>query len=157
MSDDALLSRLRSFYDRTACLLDEMELEQWAGLFTEDARYEVIARENYDQGLPHATIYCEGERMILDRVTSIREAIIYEDRYLRHFISSVRVNGRDGDVLNAQASFMLIESIADRAPEMIMVGKYVDVLVDRGEDFAIRDRRAVFDNYWMPRSIVIPV
>ena len=157
MSDDALLSRLRSFYDLGACHLDEMELEQWAALFTDDATYEVIARENFDQGLPHATIYCEGIAMIQDRVTSIREAIIYEDRYLRHFLSGVRLYRREGEVLHAQANFQLFESIADLAPETIMVGRYVDVLVERDGGFAIRSRKAVFDNYFMPRSIVLPV
>jgi anthranilate 1,2-dioxygenase small subunit len=157
MFDDALLSRLRSFYDLGACQLDELELEAWATNFTQDGLYELISRENFDQGLPHATIYCEGMPMIEDRVTSIREAIIYEDRYLRHFISSVRANRREGEILHAQASFLLFESIADRAPETIMVGRYVDELVERDGGFAIRRRRAVFDNYFMPRSIVIPV
>ena len=156
-ADDALLSRLRSFYDRAATHLDEMELDAWAALFTDDARYEVIARENYDQGLPHATIYCDGAPMIRDRVTAIHEALIYEDRYLRHFISGVRLNGREGDALKAQASFMLLESVSDRAPEIILVGRYIDVLEERDGDFVIRERRCVFDNYWLPRAIVIPV
>lgn len=154
---EQLLGRLRTFYDAGACILDEMELDSWAAQFTEDARYEVIPRENYDQGLPHATLYCRGIGMIHDRVTAIREALIYEERSLRHLISAVRLNATEGDELSTQANFLLIESMADKPPEMIMVGRYVDRLVDKGDAFMIRDRRCVFDNYWAPRAIIIPV
>ena len=36
-------------------LIDNDKLEQWIDLFTEDALYRVIARENVEQNLPAAT------------------------------------------------------------------------------------------------------
>lgn len=157
VQDERTLARLRSFYDAGACLLDEMELESWPNLFTQDARYRIIARENYDQGLTHATIYCNGRGMISDRVVAIREALIFEVRHLRHMVSGVRINGQDHAVLRAQANFLIVESIADALPEIVMAGRYMDELVDDGERFLIRSRDCVFDNYWTPRSVVIPI
>lgn len=153
---DVLQARLRRFYDDGACMLDEMELEQWATLFTDDALYTVVSRENHDNGFAHATIYCEGIGMIRDRVMAIRGALIFEDRYLRHLVSGVRVNRQEAGVVHSQASFLIVESIAERASEVVMVGRYLDELNDGEDGFAIRKRLCVFDNYWTSRSVIIP-
>lgn len=155
--DVDLLSRLRGFYDAGASLLDAMRLEDWAGLFAEDARYRLISRENYDSGLPHATIYCQGIAMIRDRVSSIRQAVIYEDRHLRRMIGGVVIDGREGNMISAHASVMVIESFIDKLPEISMIGRYVDRLIDDGGNLVIHSRDCVFDNYWIRRSVVIPV
>ena len=155
--DEQTLTRLRSFYDASACLLDEMALETWAELFTETARYRVVSRENFDQGLPHATIYCHGLSMLRDRILAIRKALVFEERHLRRMISSVRINDRQGETLSTQASFLVIESFSDALPEIGLVGRYIDELIDTGESFRISSRDCVFDNYWTPRSVVVPV
>ena len=155
--NEQMLSRLRNFYDTSACLLDGMELEAWTDLFADTAQYRIISRENFDQGLPHATIYCRGLGMIKDRILSIRKALVFEERHLRRMISSVRINSREGKSLNAQASFLVIESFSDALPEIAMVGRYVDKLIDSDDGFLISSRDCVFDNYWTPRSVVVPV
>lgn len=155
--NEPTLARLRTFYDVSACLLDEMQLEAWAELFAATARYRVISRENFDQGLPHATLYCRGIGMLRDRILSIRKALVFEERHLRRMISSVRINVLQGAALNAQASFLVIESFSDARPEIVMVGRYIDELIDTGENFLIGNRDCVFDNYWTPRSIVVPI
>lgn len=155
--DEGLLARLRSFYDLGGCLLDEMELEAWVALFAGDARYMVISRENFDQGLPHATIYCDGRGMMEDRVTAIRQALIFEERALRHMISCVRINRREGDRLHTQANFMMVESLVEHPSAIVMVGRYLDVLTEREGGFTIHSRQCVFDNYWTPRSVIVPI
>ena len=84
MTDARLRGEIRDLNDEYAARLDAFELEEWAQMFTDDALYVVTARENFDQGLTHGTIWLEGRAMINDRVTAIRKALIYEDRYLRH-------------------------------------------------------------------------
>ena len=63
---------LRDLYEDYAAAIDDMRLEDWAGFFTEDAVYKVMGRETFDQGLTHATIYCEGAAMIRDRAAAVR-------------------------------------------------------------------------------------
>ena len=155
--DAEILGRLRSFYDDCACLLDDLALEAWAELFAPDARYRVISRENYDQGLTHATIYCQGIGMIRDRVLSVRQAVVFENRYLRHMVSGVRINACEGRVIRAQANFLVIESYVDKAPEIFMVGRYFDELRDGDEGYRIGSRDCVFDNHWIQRSLVLPI
>ena len=49
----AVISRaeLRDFYEDVAACLDAEALADFPGFFTEDAKYQVISRENHDDGL----------------------------------------------------------------------------------------------------------
>src|SRR5438105_15714445 len=92
ISGQVLRAELRDLYEDYAATLDEGRLEDWPGFFSDGAVYKVMGRESYDQGLSHATIYCDNLAMIRDRAASIRETAVFEPRLLRHFVSGVRVD-----------------------------------------------------------------
>ena len=152
-----LRAALRDFYEDYAVCLDEMELEKWPDFFVEDCRYRVLSRENHDRGLPLSLIYCDGRNMLKDRVTALRETTVYEPRSLRHFISGLRVISADGDVIRSQANFAILESLSDREPTVNLVGRYLDVIVETGDGFMLKDRYCVYDNYRIRTSLIIPV
>lgn len=157
ITNAATRAHLRDFYDDYAAVLDAEDLVSLPGFFTEDALYQVISRENYDDGLAHAPIYCKGRAMIQDRVTATRESALYQPRSLRHFISGVRVIGGTADEINATANFLVIESLIERMPEILMVGRYLDRLVYDDEQLRFRQRICVYDNYQIRTTLVIPV
>jgi len=152
----ALRARLRDFYDDYAYCLDEDQLERWPDFFAEDCRYRVISRENYDDGLPHATLYCDGINMVKDRVTALRETTVYEPRSLRHLVGVVQVLGVEGDLIRSQANFAIFESLSDREPQVNMVGRYIDTVLRDGDRLRFKDRFCVFDNYRIRTSLIIP-
>ena len=153
----ALRGRLRDFYDDYTFYLDDGQLERWPQFFTEDCRYRVISRENYDDQLPHATLYCDGMNMLKDRVTALRETTIYEPRSLRHLVGGLQVLGIEGELIRATANFAIFESLSDREPVVNMVGRYIDAIVRSGDGFLFKDRFCVFDNYRIRTSLIIPV
>lgn len=157
-SGPALRQELRDLYEDIAAALDAEDLGAMPAYFTEDALYRVISRENHDDGLAHAPIYCRGRAMIEDRVNATREAALYQPRSLRHFISGVRVTGEDNGEIHATANFLIIESLIEREPEILMVGRYIDRVV-REDDGALRfrERTCVYDNYQIRTTLVIPV
>jgi anthranilate 1,2-dioxygenase small subunit len=157
VDNSSLRHELRDLYDDYAVFLDNLELDRWLDLFTEDAFYEVIARENYKNGLTYATMWCKGRAMLVDRVTAIREVLVYEEHSMRHFVSGVRVDPCNNGLIGAQANFMAIRSIADASPEILMVGQYVDKLVRDDGRLLFKERHCVFDNYWVPRALIVPV
>src|SRR6185437_1655381 len=53
----ALRADIYDFNSAYAACIDDGDIMQWPDFFTEDAIYKVIPRENYDQGLPLATIF----------------------------------------------------------------------------------------------------
>jgi anthranilate 1,2-dioxygenase small subunit len=152
-----LRTELRDLYDDYAVALDEMDLDGWSGFFTDDCTYKVISFENHSAGLPLALIECRGIGMVRDRVAAIRETAVYEPRQLRHFVSGVRVDGVEGEIVAARANFLIAESLADREPQIAMVGRYLDRLVRVGSALRFRERVCVVDNYRVRTSLVVPV
>lgn len=153
----ALRAALRDLYDDYAAILDAEELTELPGFFVEDALYRVISRENYADGLEHAPIYCRGRAMIADRVTATRQSALYQPRSLRHFISGVRVTSHEGEEVRATANFLVIESLIERMPEILMVGQYIDRVVRTDNGWRFRERTCVYDNYQIRTTLVIPV
>jgi anthranilate 1,2-dioxygenase small subunit len=153
----ALRAELRDLYDDYASCLDEMDLDAWCGFFTDDCLYKVISFENYSQDLPLALIECRGIGMVRDRVAAIRETAVYEPRQLRHFVSGVRVDRVEGEVVAARANFLIAESLSDREPQIAMVGRYLDRLVRVGTALRFKERLCVVDNYRIRTSLVVPV
>lgn len=152
-----LTLELRELYEEIADLLDRDEVERMSGYFTDDCLYQVISRENYDQGLPQATIFCDGIKMLRDRVLALRETQVYEPRHWRHFISGVRITGADGDEIRAQANVLVTEAMSDAEPTVLLVGRYQDRLVRRDGLLRFRERSVVYDNYRVVRSLIVPV
>jgi anthranilate 1,2-dioxygenase small subunit len=152
-----LRAELRDLYDDYASCLDDMDLDGWCGFFTEDCTYKVISFENHSEGLPLALIECRGIGMVRDRAAAIRETTVYEPRQLRHLVSGVRVDGVEGDVIAARANFLIAESLADREPQIAMVGRYLDRLVRIGKALKFQERLCVYDNYRIRTSLVVPV
>ena len=148
---------LRDFFDDYAACLDAEALREFPAFFAEDAKYQVISRENYDDGLEHASIFCLGRAMIEDRVTATVEAALYQPRSLRHFISGVRIVGEDGDEVRTEANFLIIESLVEREPRILMFGRYLDRVVRKGDALKFRERTCVFDNYRIQTTLVIPI
>ena len=72
--------------DEYAELLDADRLEDWLELFTEDCIYEILSRENVEQGLPNIMMWCDNRDMLLDRIDSYRHVNEYNLHWDRHVI-----------------------------------------------------------------------
>ena len=153
----ALRHQLRDLYDEVADLLDDDQVEAFPNYFVDDCLYRVTSRENHDEGLAGALMYCEGIAMLRDRILALRETQVYEPRSWRHFISGVRVLSDDGTRVAARANFLVTEAMSDEEPRVFVVGRYIDVLERRGERVLFREHIAVCDNHSIRRSLIIPV
>jgi len=153
----ALTQRIVRLYEDYADTLDRQDLAGWAKYFVEDCKYRVISRENHDQGLAHATIYCDGIGMVRDRANATREVTVFEPRNLRHFLHRVRVDGAADGVIQSSASFLVIESVSDMEPYVHTVGRYLDTLVETPDGLRFKERWCVYDNYRIFNSLIFPV
>jgi 3-phenylpropionate/cinnamic acid dioxygenase small subunit len=143
------------YYDYGAAI-DE-EVVRWPDLFTGDARYRVMSRENYDRNLPLAPIYCEGRGMILDRAMAVRETTVYATRFMRHAITNVRVAETGAGALEARANFAIYETFEDTISRLFAVGRYIDVIVRSGDALLFRDKLCVLDSNIVIGSLIYPV
>lgn len=152
-----LKQELWELYEDYANACDRQDFPAWTAFFTQDCEYKAISRENFDEGLPHATLYCDGLGMVKDRALALGETAVFEPRHLRHFISGLRVNTVADGVIESEANFLVVESMSDREPRVVFVGTYVDRVVRDGDTLKFQSRQAVFDNYRVLASLVVPI
>lgn len=155
--DPVLRFEIEDLYAEYADVLDMMELERWPELFTENAFYDVIPRENYDRDLPLAIMRCESRAMMEDRVRAIRETLMFEPRYIRHLISNFRIKlGADGEI-GVTANYLILETLSDEMTKILNAGRYVDTLVRENGVLRFKEKRCVYDSTIVPNSLIYPV
>jgi anthranilate 1,2-dioxygenase small subunit len=158
---DALLlhHEVDSFNAAYAAALDEQRLTDWAEMFTEDAFYVVISRENADRGLPVGLIYCDSKRMIHDRAFALEKTTMFAPRYLRHIIGNLQVLGADPNgAIRARANYALIQVLYDRPEAKLhQVGAYHDKFRRVDGVLKLAERRCIYDSLLIDNALCLPV
>src|SRR6266704_2187766 len=158
---EALLLRheIEVFNSAYAAALDEQRLSDWVEMFTDDAMYVVISRENADGGMPVGLIYCEGKAMIHDRAFATERTAMFAPRYLRHIVGNLQVLGEDqnGDI-RARANYVVVQVLLDRPDAKLhQVGVYHDIFRRVGGELKLAERRCVYDNLLVDNALCLPV
>jgi len=150
---------IESFNARYAQALDEQRLSDWTEMFTDDALYVILSRENYDRGLPVGLIYCENKRMIHDRAFALMETSMFAPRYLRHLIANQVVTSVESNgTIKSRANYVVLQVLFDRPDATLhQVGVYYDVFRRVGGALKLAERRCVYDNLLVPNALCIPV
>ena len=149
--------QIEDFLLDCAHALDDDELESWPDFFTEDAVYQIIPRESYEQKLPLGILYCEWKGMMLDRINALRTANIFEPHTHCHILSRPRISARDDGGLQARTNFNVIRTKQDGAMEIYAAGKFVDEIVVEDGKPLFRDRRVVLESHRIDILLVVPL
>lgn len=152
-----LRARLADLYCAYDNALNDGELERWPELFVDACVYKIIPRENHEQGLPVALIYCESRNMLVDRVVALRETALYAPRIVRRMTSAVCLRAIEDDGLRLTADFALFQTMPDRPSELFLCGRYQDRVVDDGGVMRFAERLCIYDSTIVPTSLVYPV
>src|SRR5260370_37422247 len=94
--------------------LDEQRLADWVEMFTDDAFYVVISRENADKGMPVGLIYCDSKAMIHDRAFATEKTAMFAPRYLRHIIGNLQILGEENGAIRARSNYVVMQVLYDR-------------------------------------------
>jgi 3-phenylpropionate/cinnamic acid dioxygenase small subunit len=152
-----LRARLADLYCAYDDALNDGEFERWPALFADACVYKVIPRENHEQGLPVALIYCESRDMLVDRVVALRETALYAPRIVRRITSAVCVRAIEQDVLRLTANFAVFQTMLDQPSEVFLCGRYLDRVVDDGGVLRFVERLCIYDSTIVPTSLVYPI
>lgn len=148
------------FYQRYAETLDAGQWESWPDYFVDDCSYRVQPRENFDRGLPLATLSFESKGMLKDRVYCIRETLYYEPYWQRHVVGAPVVTAVDQRTVNAHASYAVFRTKPDDVTQVYNVGRYQDTLVrapQAAHGWLLQSRLCVFDSDLIPNSMIYPL
>lgn len=156
-ADVATWFGVQQLHAEIARVLDAGEFEKWPDFFTEDAMYLVQSRENFDRGLPLATMRLESRAMLRDRVVGATDTMFHDPYYQRHLVGPPMILAvHDGEV-EVEAAYLVVRTHRDAMPEILSVGRYLDRLVNRDGRWLVRRRNCVFDNDLLPNSLVYPI
>jgi salicylate 5-hydroxylase small subunit len=156
-------AELDALYADYAAALDEARYDDWIGLFADDCRYMLQPRENFDRGLPLATLAFESKGMLRDRIYGITRTLFHAPYYQRHVIGPARVRATgvtDGlEWIDVQAAYAVFRTRVHEPSEVFNVGRYLDRVVRDPADGLLRfaEKRAVFDSENILNSVIYPI
>ncbi len=144
----SLREEVQDFLYKEAALLDEWRLDEWAALFTEDARY-VVPTTDLPEGDPGQDLVFIDDDIVrlqarVKRLNSRHGHREYPSSRTRRFVSNVRVKEAGDGVLAVSANALVYRfRSGESAP---YVGRYEYMLKRVDGGFKISYRRAVLDN-----------
>ena len=148
---------LTQLYAEYASAVSSGQWELWPEFFTEACSYRLQPRENFDRGLPLATMAFESKGMLKDRVYGITETLAHDPYYQRHVIGVPIVHRADGDTIDAEANYAVFRTRQNDLSEVFNVGRYVDVVRRTADGLRFASRICVFDSEMIPTSIIYPI
>ena len=158
--DQAEIARrleLQDLYTAYADCLDSDALERWPEFFADDCLYRITSAENYEAGLPLGLIYATSKNMLIDRVSALREANIYEPQRYRHLISGIRSDGEQGGALDVAANFLVVRTMQDGGMSLFAAGRYIDRLRRSGSGWLFARKEVVLDSRQIDTLLAIPL
>ena len=140
--------------------LDEWRLEDWAAMFTDAGRYDIVPRENLD-GLgdddrPMALMSCPDRRYIDDRVKAIRNATLYGPQRYRHLFGTIVASEQSEGRSFVRANYAVYRTIDSGESDLFSVGRVEAVVVD-GPPPQFDSLRIVCDTSLISGYLVLPL
>jgi len=155
--DVATFLDLVALYQDYASALDARQYERWPELFVDDCIYRLQPRENFDRGLPLATMAFESKGMLKDRVYGVTQTLAHDPYYQRHVVSMPIVHRCTSDTIESEASYAVFRTRQNELSEVFNVGRYVDVVRRTPAGLRFASRICVFDSEMIPTSIIYPI
>ncbi len=137
--------------------LDEDRLEEWPDFFSEKAVYKIISRSNVERNYPLATILCDSRDMMKDRVVAIRNASVFSERYLRHLVTNVRVEGQEGEAWLVKSNYVVLQTLQNEETKVFNAGQYVDKIVFDNGSPKFQEKIVIYDTIQIPGLLVVPI
>jgi 3-phenylpropionate/cinnamic acid dioxygenase small subunit len=154
---DALPAEIEALFYDYAEAIDEDRVEEWPEFFIEDGVYKIVSRENFDRGLPLATMLCESKGMMKDRVNAIRNLSMFAPRYLRHLIANVRVKSESVEGILVRSNYAVLQTLLGGETRVFNAGRYVDQIVRDGDFLKFKSRVCIYDTVVIPNSLIYPL
>jgi anthranilate 1,2-dioxygenase small subunit len=151
----SLITRAQSAY---ALCLDEGRLEEWPDFFhREQCFYKVTTARNHRQNLEAGMMWADSHGMLVDRISSLREANIYEPHSYRHILGQPHVQSETADDVRCETSFLVIRVTSDGPTDIFATGRYLDRYSVAADKALLLERIVVCDSSRIDTLLAIPL
>jgi anthranilate 1,2-dioxygenase small subunit len=148
---------LHMLQSRYVNALDNDRLEAWPDFFVEDCLYEIVPRENDGAGLPIGIIHCTNQRMLRDRVVSLRNANIFEEHSYRHMTSGLTVLEHSADEVRTESSYVVVQTLTNGESFVYQAGRYLDRVVRTPDGWRYAEKRVIYDTSRVRTLLATPI
>jgi anthranilate 1,2-dioxygenase small subunit len=138
-------------------LIDLGQFDQWLALFAPQCSYHIMPRENHEQGLPAALVFCDTRAILEDRIAALHDANKYNIHSDRHLIGLPRLIEEEGDAAFAEAPFAVYQTDQEGESRLFATGLYKDRLVIEAGGLKFRDKLVLVDTYAVPSLLATPL
>jgi anthranilate 1,2-dioxygenase small subunit len=95
--------------------------------------------------------------MLVDRVTALRRANIFEPHRYRHIVGPIRVAEVDATVARANSNFIVVRIMHDGEMSLFVAGRYLDRIDLTSKPYRFIERLVVLDSQKIDTFLVIPL
>ena len=148
---------IEALHTRYIRAIDDDQLEDWPGLFTENCLYKVVTRENFEQGLPLAVMECRSRGMLQDRVTGYRRINVFEPQRYSHQISGLTVESVDERTVKCRSNYLVVRTVVDGTMSLFSAGIYLDKVVLEPDGALFQERIVIPDSRRIETLLVLPL
>ncbi len=148
------MSQLLASY---AAIVDAGDWDAWCEMFVDDCIYKLIPRENFERGLPLATMDFESKGMLKDRAYAIRETLFHDPYYQRHLVGAPRVLEVQPDRIVCESNYAVFRTKLSELTTVFNVGRYLDTVVRSDNGWKFASKLCIYDSEMIPNSIIYPV
>jgi anthranilate 1,2-dioxygenase small subunit len=156
--DEALLRRgIEALFAAYIDCIDEDRLEEWPDFFVEDCRYLITSRADHKAGLPHGVVYAASRGMLVDRVTALRQANLFEPHHYRHLLGPIRITSVANGVAEVAANFFAARILHDGETTLFATGRTLDRIAVAQEPYRFIERLVILDSHKIDTLLAIPL
>jgi anthranilate 1,2-dioxygenase small subunit len=102
-------------------------------------------------------IWADTRNMLVDRVTALRDANIYEPHTYRHLIGQPAILGEDGKSVESETPFLVVRVTGDGPTELFATGRYIDRYIVRDDAALLAERTVVCDSTRIDTLLALPL
>jgi anthranilate 1,2-dioxygenase small subunit len=137
--------------------IDDDRLEEWPHHFHGQCIYKITTAANHREGLEGAIIFANSKGMLVDRVSALREANIYERQSYRHILGQPSILSEcDGDV-RSETSFLVARILQDGDTDIFATGRYLDFYRIEDGQARLNERTVVCDSSRIDTLLALPL
>jgi anthranilate 1,2-dioxygenase small subunit len=149
-----LIGHVQAAYARC---IDNGDLAAWPDFFEEQCTYKITTADNYNQGLEAGVVFANSRAMLVDRITSLKEANIYERHIYRHFLGQPYIESQEGTQVRSETPFFVLRIMRDGTTDVYASGRYVDRYALRGGSAKLLQRIVVCDSSRFDTLLALPL
>ena len=156
MTQDVFHLILRAQADYARCI-DDDRLENWPDYFDDPCTYKITTAANYRDGLEAGMVFANSKGMLIDRVSSLREANIYEQHTYRHILGVPSIIEETEGRVRSETPFLVIRIMRDGETDIFATGRYLDLYRVLGQGVKLIERVVICDSSRINTLLALPL